>query len=182
MKSVCPLHAHSLAKNLAFTALFAALCCVASIVLIVPLPNGYFNLGDTFVLLGAWFIGPLYGSVAAALGSALADLLCGFSVYAPATFCIKGLDAFATYTVYFFLKKLIKKERLDFLPRVLSVCAGEGVMLAGYFLFERILYGFGGALASLTGNALQGGCCLLLAVAILAALYPVRAAKKRHNE
>lgn len=52
----------SVAKRLAFSAVFAALCCVATVVIVVPLPYGYFNLGDVFVLLAGWCLGPLYGA------------------------------------------------------------------------------------------------------------------------
>ena len=58
-KSVLLLHI-SLSKRLAFAALFAALCCVSTVVITVPLPaSGYFNTGDIFVLLSAWCLGPV---------------------------------------------------------------------------------------------------------------------------
>ena len=56
----------SAAKRLAFTALFAALCCVGTMFIVIPLPHGYFNAGDVFVLLAGWCMGPVFGSVAAA--------------------------------------------------------------------------------------------------------------------
>ena len=178
MKKAVYLHAGSLAKQLAFTAVFAALCLVGTYVIVVPLPNGYFNAGDVFVLLSGWCLGPLYGSVAAAIGSALADVVCGFALYAPATFMIKGLDAMLAYFVYVLLKKCIRKEKLDFLPRAFSAVFGEILMVAGYFLFESVLYGLAGATISLLGNTLQGVCCAICGVALASALYPVPAVKR----
>ena len=55
--------------------------------------KGYVNLGDGIVLLSAWVLPLPYGIVAAGLGSALADLFSGYTVYAPATFVIKALMA-----------------------------------------------------------------------------------------
>ena len=81
-------------KNLALTALFIALCTLVTMFIRIPLPtSGYANLGDAMVLLAAWVLGPVYGALAAGLGSALADLI-GYPIYAPATFIIKFLVAF----------------------------------------------------------------------------------------
>lgn len=178
MKKAVTLHAFSLSKRLAFTALFSALCCIGTIVIVVPLPFGYFNAGDIFVLLSAWCLGPLYGSVSAAVGSAIADIISGYAIYAPATFFIKGLDAFVAYTVWFFLKKCIQKESLDFLSRLFSAVLGEGVMVLGYFGYEWILYGLGGATATIFGNVLQSVCGLACATAIVCVLYSVKSVKQ----
>ena len=169
----------SLGKQLSFTATFAALCCVSTMLFTVPLPaSGYFNTGDVFVLLCGWFLGPLFGSVAAGVGSAFADVLSGFALYAPATFFIKAFDAFVAYLVWVFLKKLIRKDTLDFLPRTLSAIVGETVMVLGYFAFECVLYGTLGAIPNIFGNVLQGVCCLILAVALCSALYPIKPVRR----
>ena len=175
MQNVQSLRAFSHAKSLTFTAVFAALCCVGTLVVRIPLPNGYLNTGDVFVLLAAWCLGPLYGGVAAGMGSALADIISGYAIYCPATFLIKGGDALLAFTVCLLLKKLIKKESLDFIPRFLSACVGELFMVLGYFLYECILYGYGGAISTVSGNLLQGALCLCLATMIFSLLYPVRA-------
>ena len=165
---------NSLTKKLAFTALFATLCCVSTLLITVPLPNGYFNTGDVFVLLSGWCLGPLYGAVAAAVGSALADLWSGFALYAPATFFIKGLNAALAWLLAFLIKKVIQKDSLDFLSRIVGAIAGETVMVLGYFLFEAVLYGFAGGVAALIGNVLQGVCCGSLAVILFSALYSIK--------
>jgi len=151
---------------------------VGTYVIVLPLPTGYFNVGDVFVLLSGWFLGPLYGSVAAAVGSSLADVISGYAIYAPATFIVKGLDAFISYLVWTFFKKFIKKEKFDFLPRVFAGILGELCMIVGYYLFESIfLVGFSGALASVLGNALQGGLCCIGATLLTSFLYPVKQIK-----
>jgi uncharacterized membrane protein len=176
MKTIC-LHSISSAKNIAFAALFSALCYIGSILLTVPLPNGYFNTGDVFVLLSGWCLGPIYGSFAAAIGSALADILSGFTIYAPATFFIKGLEAFLAYFVWKMMKNIFKNEKTDVLARSVAATLGELFMVLGYFLFECILYGFGGATLSIFGNALQGACCGVCAIILIGALYPIKAIK-----
>ena len=174
MKTTTSTRAFSFSKQLAFTALFATLCLTGTLVIVIPLPMGFFNVGDVFVLLAGWLLGPLYGSVAAGMGSALADIIAGYGVYAPFTFLIKVLNALTAYFVWRLLKTWICKEKVDVLPRFISAIFGEMVMILGYFLTEMLLYGFAGAIGTLAGNALQGACCLALATTILSAIYPLK--------
>ena len=63
---------------------------VASAFVNIRMPNGgCINLGDGFVLLAGLFLGPIYGTAAAAVGSLLCDLLAGYTMYAPGTAVIK---------------------------------------------------------------------------------------------
>lgn len=60
-------------KKLVTAALFAALACVATMIIKFPSPlKGYLNIGDCIVLLCGWMLSPVYGFVAAGLGSGLA--------------------------------------------------------------------------------------------------------------
>ncbi|MDR3121704.1 MAG: ECF transporter S component [Clostridiales bacterium] len=59
-----------------------------------PLIQGYFNLGDTVVLLAAVLFGGWTGAFAGAVGSALADILLGGYLFAPITFLVKGIEGF----------------------------------------------------------------------------------------
>ena len=46
-------------RKLVLAALLAALVCVATMVVQIPSPmQGYVNLGDCFVLLSGWLLGP----------------------------------------------------------------------------------------------------------------------------
>lgn len=88
-------------EKLVFTSMFTALACIATMVIQIPSPmNGYLNLGDAVVLLGAWFLGPAYGAFAGGVGSMLADILSGYAYYAPGTLMIKGLMALAAAVVF----------------------------------------------------------------------------------
>lgn len=52
-------------QKLVVSALMAALTYVATMVVQIPSPmNGYVNLGDCFVLLSGWLLGPWYGGAA----------------------------------------------------------------------------------------------------------------------
>lgn len=178
MKSASKSRCRFSAKKLAFSALFSALVCVASTIIVIPLPNGYFNTGDVFVLLSGWFLGPLFGAISAGVGSMLADIISGFAIYAPATFFVKAFVAIVAYQIWFVCKKLIKKQALDFLPRIVSAILAESVMVLGYFLFESYLYGFAGGALALLGNSLQGALCMVLAVCLCSFLTPIKAVQK----
>jgi uncharacterized membrane protein len=138
-------------RKIVFTALMASLICVATMIIKIPTPlHGYINLGDAIVLLAAWTLGPVYGFAAAGIGSALADILSGYAVYAPATFVIKGLMALDAWVVY----RKTKKTHSMILLCVSAILA-ELLMVGGYYLFEGILYGFIPSLANIPANLIQ---------------------------
>ena len=178
MNKIITLKGLSVAKRLTFTALFAALCCVSTVLITVPLPgSGYLNTGDVFVLLSAWCLGPIYGVVAAGVGSALGDLVLGYAIYAPATLLIKSASAFLSYAVYALLKRCVQKRKWDTFLRLPAAVLGELVMIVGYFLYESILYGVFGAIPNLLGNGLQAVGCTVCALVIITALYNVKSVR-----
>lgn len=143
--------------KLCVSAMFAALVCVATILIQIPSPlNGYVNFGDCFILVGAWVLGPVYGFAAGGIGSALADLFTGYAHYVPGTFVIKGLIAVAAALIaHAFIKK---NERLRSLGYAAGAAAGELIMVGGYYLYAAMLLSksFEGALADVPGNVVQG--------------------------
>ena len=146
-------------QKIVLAAMFAALACVATMVIKIPSPlKGYMNLGDSVVLVAGWMLSPLYGFLAAGLGSALADLFSGYAVYAPVTFAIKGLMALAAWYIYKVLNKRIKSSA----SRIISGFVAELIMILGYYLFEGIMYGFGASLVNISANAIQGVAGLIL--------------------
>lgn len=135
-------------RKTVMAALFAALTFVATYISF-PLPgNGYANLGDCFVIISGIVLGP-YGIAAAALGSALCDLVLGYVYYAPATFIIKGIMAAIAFLL------VGRKEKTNFFTLIISAVLCELVMIGGYFLFEIPLYGLGVATTDIIGNSIQ---------------------------
>lgn len=146
------------------SSLLAALVCVATMIIKIPSPlNGYINLGDCIVLLSGWLLPPIYGFVAAGLGSALADLFSGYIIYAPATFVIKGI--MAVIACYGF--KLLRKKFTGALSRILCGAAAEIGMSLGYFIFEGFLYGFAPSVVNIPANIVQGVVGLILGVILM---------------
>lgn len=126
-------------KFLVAAALFAALTCVATMAIKVPTPTfGYVHLGDGLVLLSGLILGPVYGSLTAGIGSAMADLLSGYAIWAPGTFVIKAVTALIAALVYRFMRELLK-EKAEYGAIVVSGAAGEAFMVFGYFLYNIIV-------------------------------------------
>ena len=140
-------------KKIVLTALMAALICVATMIIKIPSPlGGYINLGDCLVLISGWILSPVYGFLAAGIGSSLADLLSGYALYAPATFIIKGCMALVAFGIF----KLMKNKTRKLPARLIGGILAEIVMVGGYFVFEGFLYGFGASLVNIPPNCIQG--------------------------
>lgn len=154
-------------KKIVFSALLAALVCVATMIVKIPSPmKGYINLGDCVVLLSGFLLPPVYGFLAAGLGSALADLFAGYITYAPATFLIKGAMALVAYFCFKLLWKKIGKLAASIVGGVLA----EILMILGYFVFEGFLYGFVPSLVNIPANGVQGVAGVLIGVILLKVL------------
>ena len=150
-------------RKIVMAALMAALICVATMIIKIPSPlKGYLNLGDCVVLTAGWMLSPVYGFMAAGLGSALADVFSGYVVYAPATFIIKGCMALIAFYVFVFLKK--KFGELS--SRIVSGIAAELMMILGYFVFEGFMYGFAPSAVNIPANGVQGIAGLILGIVL----------------
>ena len=159
-------------RKLVLSAMFAALCCVATMIVQIPTVAGYTNLGECMCLLAGLVLGPWYGFFAAGIGSGLADLLAGYAHYVPGTFIIKGLVALLAALLY---------EKLGRSPaaRIASGVVGEIVMVLGYFGYASLLLGKGlAAAASIPGNIFQGAVGLVVGVVLVTVLERAKVTQK----
>ncbi len=155
--------------KIVFTALMAAITCVMTIAIRIPSPTGgYLNMGDVAVLTSGWLLGPLWGTLAAALGSALADIFSGYFQYAPATFVIKGLMALLAWCIIYFVGKAGKNSFVTLVGNLLAFILAEALMVGLYFVFEATILAYGmGAAAGIFGNTMQGVAGIAGAVIII---------------
>ena len=151
-------------RKIVLSSMLAALVCVATMIIKIPSPlKGYINLGDCIVLLSGWVLSPVYGFLAAGIGSALADLLSGYATYVPATFIIKGVMAIIAYFGFTVLQKKVG----NLASRIISGVASETVMILGYFIFEGFLYGFVPSAVNIPANGVQGIVGLILGIILV---------------
>lgn len=151
-------------KKIVLSSMLAALCCVATMIIKIPSPlKGYLNLGDCVVLLSGWLLSPAYGFAAAGIGSALADVLSGYLVYAPATFIIKGIMAIIAHCC---CKGMYNK--LGNTPsRIIGGALAEVEMILGYFVFEGFMYGFAPSVVNIPANGVQGIAGLIISLILV---------------
>ena len=124
------------------------------------------RLGDTVVLLGGYLLGPAWGALAGSIGPALADVLLGSPIYAPATLVIKaGMAALAAAC-----HQAFGKGRG---PLGLAACGimGELPMVVGYWLYDALLLGSAaGAAAGIPSNLVQAAFGIAASTLLAAAL------------
>ena len=153
-------------NKLVLTAVFSVLICVLTMYpkLPVPLANGgYIHMGDALIIVSAFILGPAYATVAAGIGSMLADCFSGYAIYMPATLIIKAIVALLAALIFKALKD--KKENIFLLLLVSTV--SELIMVLGYFLFECVLYGVGSALVAALFNLVQAASGVILGAIII---------------
>ena len=88
-------------REIAISAIMAALVCAPTLLIQLPIPatQGFFNVGDSMVMVAALTFGPIVGFFAGGFGSSLADLIGGWYVWVPFTLVIKGLEGFLAGSV-----------------------------------------------------------------------------------
>jgi uncharacterized membrane protein len=128
----------------------------------VPIPGtgGYLNFGDIMVIFCGLFLGKKWGAIAGGVGSAVADLIGGFFIFAPITLVAKGLEGY--------LAGLIGQTKIK--PVLLPLASLS--MISIYFIAELFYpgMGLGAALSELPFNAIQavvgafGGYAVYIAV------------------
>jgi uncharacterized membrane protein len=136
--------------RLAITAVMAALVCVATLIIQIPNPqtNGYINVGDAIIMASSLIFGSSIGGFTGGIGSALSDVISGYGYFAPITLIVKGVEGALVGKI---------SNGKDWRRDILAVIIGGGEMVAGYFLSESFIMGYGplAALAEVPGNTFQ---------------------------
>ena len=141
------------------------IACIALMVVVglitlfirIPLPSrGYFNFGDVAVVFSGLVLGGIvkrnrfwWGAAAGGIGSALADILGGFAMFAPITLIAKGAEGGLC---------AIASGKQQF-ARWIFLLIGGGAMVTSYFIAEALMPNIGlqGAVSELIPNLIQAG-------------------------
>lgn len=142
--------------NITATAVFASIIALftSQLKLYTGINNGYVHFGDSMIYIAACTLPLPYAMLSAAIGGALADILAGAAVWAPATAIIKALNVVPFAIVYACHitkspNKLLNKWTA-FMP------AASGIItIFGYLLAEGLMYSFPTALASVPMSCIQ---------------------------
>ena len=149
--------------NLSLIGVFSALICLLTMVISIPIPatQGFINIGDAGVMICGLLFGPIIGGFSGGIGSALADIFLTYTIYAPGTLIIKGLEGFIVGIIANPKKYYKKINYRD----ILAVIAGGLLMVYGYFLYELFVFGLPAAIYELILNGIiQFGLAGLIAL------------------
>lgn len=159
-------------KKLVFTGLMVALVFLVTYLPFLRIPSpikGYFNIGDSIIMITAILLGRNCGFAAGAIGSAMADILGGYFIFAPITFIVKGVEGYVVGLIANDNKDGVKSS-----SRIITaILIGAVIMIAGYFIGEATIlklfdntFGLTAAIAELPGNAIQGAASSVIAYVI----------------
>ena len=147
---------HLSVRQLAFLSLFIAFTAVATF-LHIPGPSfSYFNLGEVAIYTIALTFGRKAGFIAGSFGSAIVDVILGYSIWAPFTFIIKGVEGWV-------VGKLARDN--DWRHNLLAIIAGGNIMVVGYAVTKGFLISWPAVLPEVGINYAQmliGGTVALL--------------------
>lgn len=169
-------------RTLALWALLIALTAVATMVIKVPTPatRGYVNIGDAAIFVSALLFGARAGGIAGGIGSALADLLLGYTHYVPITLVVKGMEGIIVGGLFTVTRRSVL-SRSGFLLAIPIVVLGGTWMVLGYFTSQIFLYGWGAALGEILGNTIQALMSLIIAMPLTVALARAGSAGRGYN-
>jgi len=155
-------------------AAFASLAFVGTTVIRIPIPatGGYFNLGDTFVMVAGLLYGPVVGGLTGLIGPTLSDAI-GYPQFILATAVVKFTEGAVVGLVG------RKSTGASSGRAVIGLLLGIVILVGGYFVFEAAIYPALGktipffavtdakaALAEIIPNLLQGGISAVVAFGI----------------
>ena len=126
------------AKYVTINALSIALVCISTMAIQIPIPLGYMHLGNTCILLTSALFGPATGLLAGGIGSAMADLLTGYTQWVLPTLIIKSLMGLA---IGYLAWGREKRMRMNAPRTLLASVAGVAVMVFGYTIAGAVMNG-----------------------------------------
>ena len=175
-------------RKLVFTAMFAVINFVAFTYgkINIPITAGTstaIHIANAIVVLSSWFLGPIYGGLAGAIGLSIADVLDPrYITSAPKTFLLKFIIGFVSGMIanHFRLKE--KTERKD----IITICATSAVAGLGLnvlldpivgYLYRNYLLGIPQEAAKIIATWVAGSTainaiiCVFISVILYLALY-----------
>lgn len=120
-------------RTLSFLALFIAFTAVATSLHIPGPSSSYFNLGEVAIYTIALTFGAKAGGIAGGIGSAMIDIILGFSIWAPFTLIIKGLEGFVVGKI------ASRGSEITSERKIFAIIVGGNLMILGYVLAKAFL-------------------------------------------
>lgn len=153
--------------DMVLTAMLSALVFLATLLLNIKLPisanGGLVHLGTAMLFIASILFGPKKGAFAGAVGMGLFDLVSGWTLWAPITFLTRALQGYIVGKIAWSKDRKGSSTGLNLLGMIISVPP----MIAGYFVWEGILYGnWIAPLASIPGDIVQSVIGIVVAIPV----------------
>lgn len=139
-------------KTITYLGLITAVTLTLSMLVIIPVPatNGLVTLLDAGVYIAGLLFAGIGGGFVGAMTGLLIDLLSGYTIWAPFSFVIHGLQG---WVFGYLIHKYGSGRKMIYL----SLLIANLIMIIGYAIANFYLYGPGTGWASIPGNILQTG-------------------------
>ena len=153
-------------STMVMAALFMAITCVCTMFIKLPTAAGYVHLGTMVVFLGMYVLGWKYGVLAGAVGTALADLLSGYAIWACGSLPIVLI---ATFVYGLFVNRTNSKnegiKKAPDLGEIVGIILSVLIFVLGYFVYGTLVVykSYAAALLVLVPNLIQVLVGILLA-------------------
>lgn len=153
-------------KRITKIAMMAAIIFVCTYTFKVPITitGGYTHLGDCAIFVGVMILGRKDGTLAAAIGAALSDLLGGFLIWVIPTFVIKGIMAFVMGTM---VEKVMPEKKGNWL---IGAILGGICQIIGYQLVKVVLISPAAALATIPTITTQTVAGIVIGAVVITVL------------
>ncbi|MBU5675233.1 ECF transporter S component [Alkaliphilus sp. MSJ-5] len=155
-------------QDLTILGLLIALVAVSTMLIKIPVVSteGYIHLGDSMIFLASIMFGKKKGAIAGGLGSAMADLLLGYTHWILPTLIIKGLMGYGIGAI-----SDQENDNIINFRNSGALVFGASWMVFGYFIAGGIMKGsFVVSATSIPANLVQGFVGALLFIPIGIAL------------
>ncbi len=163
-------------KLIVLNGLMVAFVCIATMIIQIPVPmtQGYVNIGDSIIFVTSIVFGPIPGMIAGGIGSALADILTGYSYWALSTLIIKGFEGY--------IVGIVVRNNATLIKNILATLLGTIIMVFGYLVFGTFLQGsFIVSLSSVPSNIIQGIVSMVIGIPLSSYLLNIRYIKSLKN-
>ena len=175
-------------KKLVFTAMFAVVNFVAFTYgkITIPITAGTstaIHIANAIVVLSSWFLGPVYGGLAGAIGLSIADVIDPrYITSAPKTFLLKFIIGFVSGSVAKHFNLRQKTDRKE----IITICATSAIAGLGLnvlldpivgYLYRNYLLGIPQEAAKIIATWVAGSTainaviCVFVSVVLYLALY-----------
>lgn len=151
--------------NLILTAILIALVFVATLLLNIKLPiranGGLIHMGTAMLFIISISFGPKKGAIAGAVGMGLFDLISGWTLWAPITFLVRGLQGYIVGKIAWSNGRNGNSKGYNLLATIVSIPP----MIAGYYIWEAFLFNsWIIPMASIPGDIVQNVVGVLVAI------------------